>query len=237
MQDQPRPTVNWAAAPSPEVRAYAVMHTLRALELLAKSPYSSPELAESMCIDTRSARRLLQRLAVEGFVVQGGPPRRRYRATLRLAALGRQVLAHAVLPRLAAPRILELARATEATAHLWIPSQPKTLCVVHAERPGGAEPGVTIGAFAGDDHGAAEAAFTSTTRAERSGMYSHEGHMGTAAAVVFDAGRPTAAVGITGDVEPAALPAVVRAADELTHALARAIANTRSGTLAASDDS
>jgi DNA-binding IclR family transcriptional regulator len=76
---------------SEAVRAYATMNTVRALECLAVAPLSAPELAASLQVSARTARRLLQRLAVEGFVTQERGHRRRYHATLRLADLGRQV--------------------------------------------------------------------------------------------------------------------------------------------------
>ena len=48
---------------------------------------------------------MLLRLAADGYIEQTFDSRRRYRATLRLAALGCQVIAHAELPRIAAPHV------------------------------------------------------------------------------------------------------------------------------------
>ena len=47
-------------------------------------------------------------LAADGYIAQTFDSRRRYRATLRVAALGCQVIAHAELPRIAAPHVAEL---------------------------------------------------------------------------------------------------------------------------------
>ena len=47
------------------LRAYAAMRTMRALERLAFSPLSAPELALALQIHPRTARRLLQRLELE----------------------------------------------------------------------------------------------------------------------------------------------------------------------------
>jgi DNA-binding IclR family transcriptional regulator len=78
------------------------------------------------------ARRLLLREA-DGYIEQTFDSRRRYRATLRLAALGCQVIAHAQLPRTAAPYVALLHRTTHATAHLFIPSYTGVACVVHCD--------------------------------------------------------------------------------------------------------
>jgi DNA-binding IclR family transcriptional regulator len=107
---------------------------LQALELLAFQDLSCPQLAASMQIHQRTARRLLQRLEADGYVEQSYDNRRRYRATLRLAALGAQVTAHAQLPRLAAPYVAELHATTGATTHLVIPSYRDVTCVVHCDQ-------------------------------------------------------------------------------------------------------
>jgi IclR family acetate operon transcriptional repressor len=115
------------------LRAYSVMNTVRALERLALRALSAPELAASLQIDERTARRMLRRLAVEGYVDQTGDARRRFRSSLRLAALGRQLVEHNPLLRVCAPSVTALARVTGATAHLWIPSYHDVVCVLHAD--------------------------------------------------------------------------------------------------------
>ena len=113
------------------VRAYAAMNTVRALECLAFADLSAPELAARLQVNVRTARRLLQRLALEGFVAQEGGHRRRYRATLRLAALGRQLLDHAPLSQAALPRVARLAQDTACVAQLWIPGyQDQLVCAL-----------------------------------------------------------------------------------------------------------
>jgi len=91
------------------VGAYPVMNTVRALERLAFRSLSAPELAHAIQIHERTARRLLRRLAAEEYLTLGAGPRRRYQLTLRLAALGRQALAHTDWPRHAAPWVAALA--------------------------------------------------------------------------------------------------------------------------------
>jgi DNA-binding IclR family transcriptional regulator len=113
-------------------RAYYAARTMRALELLAFGEHSTTELAETLGVHPRTARRLLTELATDDYLIQGAGRRRRYRTTLRLAALGRQAIAHHPLPRLAAPWVAALAAQTALTAHLWIPSYTDVVCILHA---------------------------------------------------------------------------------------------------------
>jgi IclR family acetate operon transcriptional repressor len=104
---------------------------MQALELLTFNDLSCPQLAAALQIHLRTARRLLLRLASDGNIHQTSDSRRRYRATLRLAALGCQVIAHAELPRIGAPYVAALHAETGADAHLFIPSYRGVACVVH----------------------------------------------------------------------------------------------------------
>ena len=113
------------------VRAYYASRTLQALELLAFQNLSCPELAAALGTHPRTARRLLARLVADDYAEPTSDTRRRYRATLRTAALGRQLIAHAALPRWAAPYVADLHARTGATAHLVIPSYRGAVCVVH----------------------------------------------------------------------------------------------------------
>ena len=125
-------------------RAYAAMRTVRALERLAFSPLSAPELAVALQIHPRTARRLLQRLELEDYVMPPAGARRRYHLTRRLAALGRQAIAHDELPRIAAPWVAALAGRTGRVATLWIPSYADVVCVLHAD-PDGPVPQAMLG--------------------------------------------------------------------------------------------
>jgi DNA-binding IclR family transcriptional regulator len=129
------------------VRAYPVMHTVRALERLAFRPMSAPELALALQINVRTARRLLRRLEVEDYVTTTPGYRRRHQLTLRLAALGRQAIDRAPLPRTAAPWVATLAAQTGRPAGLWIPSYAHSLCIL-AARPGGPLPEPELGELA-----------------------------------------------------------------------------------------
>lgn len=122
------------------VRAYAAMNTMRALERLVHGPVSAPELAEHLEVAPRTARRILRRLELEGYAAVCADTPRRYRATLRLAALGRRAIDHDPLIRAAGPIVAALARTTRAAAHLWIPLAPDVCCVLHAASDGTATP-------------------------------------------------------------------------------------------------
>jgi DNA-binding IclR family transcriptional regulator len=109
------------------------MRTLQALERLAFADLSAPELAASMQLHPRTARRLLGNLLAEDYVTQVGDARRRYRPTMRLAALGRQIVRHADMPRTAVPWTMALHAQTTLPAHLWAPSYDSVVCLVHAD--------------------------------------------------------------------------------------------------------
>jgi DNA-binding IclR family transcriptional regulator len=120
------------------------MRTARALERLAFSPLSAPELAIALQVHPRTARRLLQRLELEDYATLTSDPRRRYHLTRRLAALGRQAIARDELPRIAAPWVAALAGRTGHVATLWIPCYADVVCILHAD-PGGPVPQAMLG--------------------------------------------------------------------------------------------
>jgi DNA-binding IclR family transcriptional regulator len=126
------------------LRAYATMRTVQALERLAFSPLSAVELALALQVHPRTARRLLQRLELEDYVTPTAGQRRRYHLTRRLAALGRQAIAHDELPRIAAPWVAALAGRTGRVATLWISCYADVVCVLHAE-PDGPVPQAMLG--------------------------------------------------------------------------------------------
>ncbi len=180
--------------------AYGVMNTLRALERLALASQSTTEMATHLRVDPRSARKLLQRLALEGYVVQEDGHRKRYRATLRLAAMGRQLLERAALPRAAERWLAELAATTSSSAHLWIPAADGVMCLIHGGAPD--EPGTM-------------AVLDRDRMSQRSCVAGPR----VAAAAVLERGTVVAAIGVTGDVAADDLGAVVRVARALSDEL------------------
>ncbi len=75
-----------------DATAQHVRRTLRALELLSDGPQTQADVARELEIHRRTARRLLARLVDEGYAEPAAAGRHvAYRATSRLAVLGRQV--------------------------------------------------------------------------------------------------------------------------------------------------
>lgn len=199
-------------------RAYAA-NTVRALERLAFGALSTTELADSLGVSPRNARRMLRRLELEGFVdaeKQGN--RRLYRATLRLAALGRQMLDHAPLTLAAAPCVVGLARGTRCAAHLWIPGYAEqVVCAVHADGRAGS-PTISLLCDVGSAWSSAAGIVLLGDRARlRSSCYVHQADEATFAAAVLDGrGRVVAALGVSGDGALEASSAVVTAAEQVS---------------------
>jgi len=119
------------SCPVPDTEAHHVVRTLRAMELLAVSPRSAPELAEALGVHVRTARRLLRRLESEGYVTAGRERRRRYRPTMRIVALAGQVVERAELTRIALPHVRALREELGLACHLGVPSYLSVLCLVH----------------------------------------------------------------------------------------------------------
>ena len=132
---------------SEPVGAYTVMRTVHALERLAFRPLSAPELAAALQIHQRTARRLLRRLEAEDYAALAPGPRRRYHLTRRLAALGRQAIAHDQLPILAAPWVATFATTIGRHAQLWIPCYADVVCILDAD-PRGPVPTPMLGQLA-----------------------------------------------------------------------------------------
>jgi IclR family transcriptional regulator, acetate operon repressor len=111
--------------------AWHVARTLRAMEVLAVRPHSAPELAASLGVHVRTARRILKRLESEGYVTVGRDRRRRYRPTMRIVALAAQVVERAELTKVAVRHVRALCEAFGEDCHLGVPSYLSVLCLVH----------------------------------------------------------------------------------------------------------
>jgi DNA-binding IclR family transcriptional regulator len=219
-QDSPAQPLR-VRAPEP-VRAYATMNTVQALERLAFAALSTSELAAGLQVSVRNARRLLQRLELEGFVTQEKRgPWRRYRATMRLAALGRQMLDHAPLTQAGAPRVAQLARDTSCVAHLWIPGyDEQVVCAAHADGQAGCSTVSILLHVASAPSSAAGTVLLSDRARLRSSCYLHVTAEPTFAAAVLQRGHVVGALGVTGDSALEASGAVVTAAARLSRDLA-----------------
>ncbi|MGH2802830.1 MAG: IclR family transcriptional regulator [Thermoleophilaceae bacterium] len=107
-----------------------VVRTLRALELLAVRPRSAPKLADELGVHARTARRILKRLAEQGYV-ERNDEERTYAPTMKVVALAGQVVERAELAQLGLSYVAKVRSESGAQAHLSVPSYMSALCVVH----------------------------------------------------------------------------------------------------------
>jgi DNA-binding IclR family transcriptional regulator len=112
--------------------ALYVARTMQVLELLAFQPLSAPQVAATLQIHPRTARRVLVRLHDEGYLTRSDDTRRRYTPSMRVVALAGQIAAHSPLTAQALPVVAQLHEETSGDAHLAVPSYLSALCVVHA---------------------------------------------------------------------------------------------------------
>jgi DNA-binding IclR family transcriptional regulator len=118
------------------VDSFFVIRTMQALEVLAFQPSSAPQVAEVLRVDARTARRLLNRLADEGWLVRTEGRVRTYSLSLRLVALAAHFLERAPLTRAAMSTVHALHERTGGVAHLTVPSYRSVLCLAQqAEGP------------------------------------------------------------------------------------------------------
>lgn len=106
--------------------------TMQVLELLAFQPLSAPQVAATLQIHPRTARRVLVRLHDEGYLTRTDDTRRRYTPSMRVVALAGQIAARSPLTAGALPVVAQLHAETGAEAHLVVPSYLSALCVIHA---------------------------------------------------------------------------------------------------------
>jgi DNA-binding IclR family transcriptional regulator len=112
--------------------ALYVARTMQVLELLAFQPLSAPQVAATLQIHPRTARRVLVRLHDEGYLTRSNDARRRYAPTLRVVALAAHIAARSPLTVRGLPFVAQLHEQTGADAHLVVPSYLSALCIVHA---------------------------------------------------------------------------------------------------------
>ena len=113
--------------------ALYVARTMQVLELLAFQPLSAPQVAATLQIHPRTARRVLVRLHEEGYLTRSDNTRRQYSPSMRVVALAGQIAARSPLTVHAASCVARLQEEARADAHLVVPSYLSALCVVHAD--------------------------------------------------------------------------------------------------------
>jgi DNA-binding IclR family transcriptional regulator len=116
------------------VDSFFVIRTMQALEVLAFQPSSAPQVADVLRVDARTARRLLNRLADEGWLVRTDGRVRTYSLSLRLVALASHFLERAPLTHAATSVVGALHDRTGGVAHVAVPSYRSVLCL--AQRAG-----------------------------------------------------------------------------------------------------
>jgi DNA-binding IclR family transcriptional regulator len=120
------------------VDSFFVIRTMQALEVLAFQPSSAPQVAEVLRVDARTARRLLNRLADEGWLERSEGRVRTYTLSLRVVALAAHFLERAPLTKAATSAVRMLHERTGGVAHLTIPSYRSVLCL--AQKAAGPQP-------------------------------------------------------------------------------------------------
>jgi IclR family acetate operon transcriptional repressor len=113
--------------------AFYVARTMQVLELLAFQPLSAPQVAATLQIHPRTARRVLVRLHDEGYLTRSDDTRRLYAPSMRIVALAGQVTARAPLALHGVTTVEQLHDETGADAHVIVPSYLSALCIVHAD--------------------------------------------------------------------------------------------------------
>ncbi len=104
-----------------------ITRTLRALELLSQRSCTDGEVASVLNVHVRTARRLLERMVSEGYVVAVGP---QYTATLRLLTLAGRVIERTDLVVLAFSYVVDLRNRTGETAILSVATEKSVVHVL-----------------------------------------------------------------------------------------------------------
>jgi len=129
------------STPSAEdATAQHVRRTVRTLELLAAGPQTQADLARELAVHRRTARRLLARLVDEGYA-EPAPGGRHvaFRATSRLAVLGRQVADGLDVLEVARRQLARLDPAY-AGARFVALLEDGNVALAHVEEPPGVDP-------------------------------------------------------------------------------------------------
>jgi len=111
--------------------SFFVTRTLQAIEILAFRPSSAPQIADALRVDARTARRMLNRLADDGWVVRIDGRVRTYTLSLRVVALASHFVERAPLTHAASAIVSTLHERTGGIAHVTVPSYRSVLCLAH----------------------------------------------------------------------------------------------------------
>jgi DNA-binding IclR family transcriptional regulator len=120
--------------------AFFASRSMQALEVLAFGPATATQVATELQVHPRTARRLLNRMVHDGWLVRRDGPRPTYTPTLRIVALAAQLAQRAPLVRHAHELSAELHARTGAAVHLAVPSYRSALRLVRAAGEAGGAP-------------------------------------------------------------------------------------------------
>ncbi len=110
--------------------AFFASRSMQALEVLAFGPATATQVANELQVHQRTARRLLNRMVVDGWLTRRDGPRPTYTPTLRIVALAAQLAHRTPLVRLATEVAASLQATTGDAVHLAVPSYRSALRLV-----------------------------------------------------------------------------------------------------------
>lgn len=120
--------------------AFFASRAMQALEVLAFGPATVTQVANALQVHPRTARRLLNRMVHDGWLVRRDGPRPTYTPTLRIVALSAQLAQRAPLVAHGQELAVALQARTGDAVHLAIPSYRSALRLVRAAGADGETP-------------------------------------------------------------------------------------------------
>jgi IclR family acetate operon transcriptional repressor len=112
--------------------AFFASRAMQALEVLAFGPSTATQVATELQVHPRTARRLLNRMVYDGWLIRRDGPRPTYTPTMRIVALAAQLAQRAPLVRHALELAGDLYGGPEDAVHLAVPSYRSALRLVRA---------------------------------------------------------------------------------------------------------
>jgi DNA-binding IclR family transcriptional regulator len=110
--------------------AYFVSRSMQALEVLAFGPSTASRIASELQVHPRTARRLLNRMVHDGWLIRRDGPRPTYTPTMRIVALAAQFAQRAPLVRHGADVARDLRLRAGGSVHLVVPCYHSALRLV-----------------------------------------------------------------------------------------------------------
>jgi IclR family acetate operon transcriptional repressor len=116
--------------------AFFASRAMQALEVLAFGPSTATQVANELQVHPRTARRLLNRMVHDGWLIRRDGPRPTYTPTMRIVALAAQLAQRAPLVRHAIALAGDLQLDPGDAVHLAVPSYRSALRLVRATPSG-----------------------------------------------------------------------------------------------------